>query len=85
MSNEPESPLQMLRRLRFMTQEQLGKEIGVTGNTIARWERGETQPRLTPEQTKKLCKALNISLEELPNDFASRHSESSASLLASES
>lgn len=73
MSKEPESPLQMLRRLRFMTQEQLGKEIGVTGNTIARWERGEVQPKLTPSQTKKLCKALGISLDELPDDFASRH------------
>jgi DNA-binding XRE family transcriptional regulator len=63
----------MLRRLRFMTQEQLGKEIGVTGNTVARWERGEVQPKLTPSQVKKLCKVLGISLDELPDDFATRH------------
>lgn len=84
MSKEPDSPLAMLRRLRFMTQEQLGKEIGVTGNTIARWERGEVKARLTPSQLKKLCKALNITLDELPDDFSSHHSEHLPSLIASE-
>ncbi len=84
MSNEPDSPLAMLRRLRFMTQEQLGKEIGVTGNTIARWERGEVKARLTPQQLKKLCKALNITLDELPDDFGSHHPEQLPSLLINE-
>jgi len=69
MDNEV-SPLAVLRRIRGnVTQEELGNVIGVTGNTVARWERGEVQPRLTPSQTKKLCKFLNISIDELPEDF----------------
>jgi putative transcriptional regulator len=69
MTLENVSPLAMLRRLRFMSQEELGKAIGVTGNTVARWERGEVQPRLTPRQYKELAKVLHIKPEELPDDF----------------
>lgn len=70
MDNEV-SPLAMLRRIRGnITQEELGEAIGVTGNTVARWERGETQPRLTPYQVVKLCKFLGITLNEFPENFA---------------
>lgn len=65
------SPLAMLRKIRGnITQEELGDVIGVTGNTVARWERGEVQPRLAPFQVKKLCKFLNITIDELPDSFA---------------
>lgn len=69
MKYEPLSKLAMLRRHRFMTQEQLGKELGVSGHTIARWESGNQQPRLTPMQFKKLIKVLEISIDELPDHF----------------
>jgi transcriptional regulator with XRE-family HTH domain len=65
------SPLAMLRRIRGnVTQEELGEAIGVTGNTVARWERGEVQPRLTPFQVVRLCKFLGITLNEFPESFA---------------
>jgi transcriptional regulator with XRE-family HTH domain len=32
------------RRLLGMTQAELGRALGVAGNTIARWERGERRP-----------------------------------------
>lgn len=65
------SPLAMLRKIRGnVTQEELGEVIGVTGNTVARWERGEREAKLTPSQTKKLCKFLGITLDELPETFS---------------
>ncbi len=65
------SPLAMLRKIRGnITQSELGQVIGVTGNTVARWERGEQQAKLTPAQFKKLCKFLAISIEDLPESFA---------------
>jgi transcriptional regulator with XRE-family HTH domain len=33
-----------------LTQEELGSKLGVSGNTVARWERGE----VVPESTKML-------------------------------
>jgi transcriptional regulator with XRE-family HTH domain len=54
-----------------MTQEQLGKEIGVTAHTIGRWESGKQEPRLTPKQFKKLLEVLEISVDELPDHFGS--------------
>jgi putative transcriptional regulator len=80
------SPLAMLRKIRGnITQEELGVAIGVTGNTIARWERGEVQPRLTPYQVVRLCKFLGISLNDFPESFAPQpiHSSFSDSLIKS--
>jgi putative transcriptional regulator len=66
------SPLAVLRKIRGnVTQAELGKAIGVSGNTIARWERGEVQPRLTPQQVVKLCHFLGIKLDDrFPESFA---------------
>jgi len=50
------SPLAVLRKIRGnVTQAELGKAIGVSGNTVARWERGEVQPRLTPAFHRGTC------------------------------
>jgi putative transcriptional regulator len=65
------SPLAVLRKLRGnITQAELGDAIGVSGNTVARWERGEREPTLKPWQVKKLCKFLSITIDELPDSFA---------------
>jgi DNA-binding XRE family transcriptional regulator len=65
------SPLAMLRKIRGdITQDELGQEIGVSGQTVGRWERGDVEPSLKPWQVKKLCKFLNITIDELPDSFA---------------
>ncbi len=62
----------MLRRYRDISQSELGKILGVSKTTIYKWESGLAQPRLTPRQIKDLCKALRITLDELPDDFSSQ-------------
>ena len=65
------SPLAMLRKLRGdVTQAQLAEALGVERNTVVRWENGRATPKLEPWQTKKLCKLLGISIDELPDSFA---------------
>jgi len=58
-----------LRNRKGLTQDQLADAIGVTPHTIRNWEKGRSEPRLTIGQVKALCKALDCSLWELPNDF----------------
>ena len=69
------SPLKKLRLKVGLTQAELAKLIpDKTGSgtlsqrAISAWERGEYQPELTIPQMKALCKALNVTLDELPDD-----------------
>lgn len=64
-----ESPLKVLRRRAQLTQEQLAKLLGVSTRAVQAWEGGEYQPTLTIRQIKTLCRALNCSLEELPDEL----------------
>ena len=81
MSKEPQepeeliSPLKTLRQRAGLTQAELAMRIpDKTGNktlsarAISAWERGEYQPELTIPQVKALCKALGVTLDELPDD-----------------
>ncbi len=52
-----------LRKIKGLSQEQLGERINVTRQTISNWELGETSPN--PEQLKLLSKELNVSIDEL--------------------
>ncbi len=52
-----------LRKVKGLSQEQLGEKVSVTRQTISNWELGETSPN--PEQLKLLSKALNTSIDEL--------------------
>lgn len=63
------SPLMRLRVQRFLTQKQLAEALGVTETTIRNWEAGRSIPKLTPAQYKKLLEVLQISAEELPDQF----------------
>jgi DNA-binding transcriptional regulator YiaG len=63
------SPLKILRVKRFMTQKQLGKALGVTEMTVSNWESERSVPKLTPVQFKKLLKILQITVDELPDQF----------------
>lgn len=73
---ESTSPLKKLRLRAGLTQAELAKLIpDKTGSgtlsqrAISAWERGEYQPELTIPQTKALCKALDVTLDDLPDDF----------------
>lgn len=74
MTKKPLSALMKLRTLRFITQKELADALGVTENTVANWERGRAIPRLTPAQFKTLLKVLQITAEELPDDFGPTNS-----------
>lgn len=58
-----------LRTLRFMTQKQLAEALGVSETTVRNWEAGRAVPNLTPKQYKTLLKTLQITPDELPDDF----------------
>mgnify|MGYP003623072105 CR=1 FL=1 len=69
-------PLQRLREAADLTQAQLASRIPDKSRTktlsrqvISGWERGEYEPELTIPQTKALCRALGVSLDDLPDDF----------------
>lgn len=55
--------LETLRRLRNLTQEELAKLSNTSLTTFRRWERGDTEPRLSELQA--LAKALHITVSEL--------------------
>jgi DNA-binding XRE family transcriptional regulator len=69
MTEEIESPLMRLRTLRRVSQQQLADAVGVSRQTISNWENGREEPRLKLWQTKALCKILDISIEDLPDNF----------------
>lgn len=52
-----------LRHEGNMTQEELGKKLGVTNKTISRWENGNYMPDI--EMLKLLSKVFRISINEL--------------------
>ena len=55
-----------LRKKKGLSQEELAEKIGVSRQTISKWELGETSPDL--KQSKELSKIFNVSLDELANN-----------------
>ena len=55
-----------LRKQNELSQEQLAERLGVARQTISKWDLGETSPDL--EQSKKLSKIFNVSLDDLTNN-----------------
>ena len=55
-----------LRKKNNLTQQELGEVLNVSYQTISKWELGETSPDL--EQSKKLSKIFNVSLDELTDN-----------------
>jgi transcriptional regulator with XRE-family HTH domain len=73
---KPISPLKKLRIRAGLTQDELAQRIpgkagekNLSQRAISAWERGEYQPELTIPQIKALCKALGVTLDELPDDL----------------
>ena len=57
------STLSALRKARGYTQVSLSLLVGVTANTVSRWEQGYTQPY--PRYRRRLAKVLQVPKEEL--------------------
>lgn len=57
------SNLRKKRKERKMTQEELGKALGVARTTVTLWELGINKPRT--DMLIKLSRVLNCSIEEL--------------------
>ena len=55
-----------LRKQNNLSQEELAEKVGVTRQTISKWELEETTPDIN--QAKKLSNIFNISLGELTNN-----------------
>lgn len=55
--------LYRLRRERGLSQEKLGEALGVSRQTVSKWELGETTPEL--EKLHLLCDYFQISMDEL--------------------
>jgi transcriptional regulator with XRE-family HTH domain len=74
-SQEGGSPLKKLREQAGLSQEELARRIGVSVKTVSNWERGVYSATMTVPQTKALCKALGVVLDELPDNFGSTQIE----------
>ena len=57
--------IQHLRKIRSLTQEALAEQVGVSRQTIAKWESGESAPDL--DMAGKLSQALDVTLDDLAN------------------
>lgn len=57
--------LVQMRKFLSMTQEDLAEKVGVTRQSIAKWEAGDSLPDL--EKSKLLAEVLGVSLDELAN------------------
>ncbi|MDJ0714336.1 MAG: helix-turn-helix transcriptional regulator [Prochloraceae cyanobacterium] len=64
-----DSPFKQLRLAAGLSQEDLVRLMGVSVSSISRWERGEAEPTMTVYQMKAFCKAVNRSLDELPDSL----------------
>ena len=70
-SSDIQRSLKQLRERAGLSQDELARCIGVTSKTVSNWERGISLASLTVSQIKALCKALAVSLDDLPDDFSS--------------
>jgi transcriptional regulator with XRE-family HTH domain len=61
------SQLRYWRQERGMSQQELGRAVGVTGMAISQFERGVNKPRI--QLCKVLAQALNVEFDVLFQDF----------------
>jgi len=54
-----------MRKMRQMTQEDLAEKVGVTRQSVAKWESGESIPDLN--KCKVLAEVFGVSLDDLAN------------------
>ena len=58
--------LQILRKMTNMTQEELAEKMGVSRQTISKWELGSILPEV--EKLVDLCEMFNCSVDQLLKD-----------------
>ena len=75
-AKEDQATLRQLRERTGLTQEELARRSGIPLRTYQRWETGETAARPSIPQIKALCRELKIPIEDLPDEFAPRRSQS---------
>lgn len=66
---QQESPLRQMRQRVGLTQAELARRIGVSDRAVRAWEKGEYPPTLTIPQIRALCVELQITFDELPDEF----------------
>ena len=68
---EQESPLKKRRDELGLTQRDVAVAVDVSVQTVSNWETGRYRgARLTLPQVKALCRVLQWSIEDLPDDLA---------------
>lgn len=65
--------LSTLRKEKNMSQEDLADKLGVSRQSVSKWESANAYPEM--DKLLTLCKIFNVTLEELTNDDISLHSE----------
>lgn len=73
---ERESSLRKRREELGLTQRDIALALDKTVQTISNWETGTYEPKMTPRETKVLCRLLKWTLEEMPDDFGPMRSQS---------
>lgn len=58
--------LTTLRKFNKMTQEELAEKVGVSRQSVAKWENGESVPDI--EKCKAISEVFSVSLDELVNN-----------------
>lgn len=64
-----DSPLVTMRLAAGLTQKDIADALGKAEQSVRNWEHGKVEPKLTIAETKKLCKMLGKTLEQLPDSF----------------
>lgn len=59
-----------LRKDKGVTQREVADALGVSVRAVHGWEKGEFQPNLSIPQIKALCTLLDVSVYDLPDNFA---------------
>lgn len=69
-AKDKESPFRKRREELGLTQRDIALALGKTDQTISNWETGLYEPKMTPREVKRLCRLMNWTLEEMPDEFA---------------
>ncbi len=74
---EQESPLKKRREELDLTQRDVAGVVDVSVQTVSNWETGRyKEAKLTLPQVKALCRVLQWSIDDLPDDLAPPRSQS---------
>ncbi|MEO1351314.1 MAG: helix-turn-helix transcriptional regulator [Cyanobacteria bacterium J06635_15] len=58
-----------LRKEKGLSQKTVAQELEINEQTVRNWEHGRTVPTLTVPQMKRLCKLLQLPIEQVPDNF----------------